>query len=168
MSQHVCTSTVVTETKSHPLVHSDIAGIFARSSDWIVASLVAAAAPMLFVSSVCVRHSDRRVQLLWAVMSFRQVHRDSSLCHLAGSFESWVWVCVCAWLLEHMCLKQLCVVTVKTQFQQTEYVLRIMYCVWMNWELKFLWLSSPIVRVLATFGLDKIMLYVLIMDMFMV
>lgn len=105
-------------------------------SDWIVASLVAAAAPMLFecrvfafVSSVCVRHSDRRVQLLWAVMSLRQVHRDSSLCHLAGSFESWVWVCVCARLLEHMCLKQLCVVTVKTLFQQTEYVLRIMYCV---------------------------------------
>lgn len=136
MSQHVCTSTVVTEAKSHPLVHSDIAGIFARSSDWIVASLVAAAAPMLFecrvfafVSSVCVRHSDRHVQLLWAVMSFRQVHRDSSLCHLAGSFELWVWVCVCARLLEHMCLKQLCVVTVKTLFQQTEYVLRIMYCV---------------------------------------
>lgn len=72
---------------------------------------------------------DTRVQLLWAVMSFRQVHRDSSLCHLAGSFESWVWVCVCARLLEHMCLKQLCVVTVKTLFQQTEYVLRIMYCV---------------------------------------
>lgn len=123
-------------SRRHPLVHSDIAGIFARSSDWIVASLVAAAALMLFecrvfafVSSVCVRHSDRRVQLLWAVMSFRQVHRDSSLCHLAGSFESWVWVCVCARLLEHMCLKQLCVVTVKTQFQQTEYVLRIMYCV---------------------------------------
>lgn len=99
-----------------------------------VASLVAAAAPMLFecrvFAFVFVSGMQTDVCSCCELWCHSVKFTETRHCVISQArLSAWLWVCVCARPLEHMCLKQLCVVTVKTPFQQTEYVLRIMYCV---------------------------------------